>query len=106
MLYLGNPGSSGNSNYPVLEELGPAANALVISTGIKLKDACPVAGEMSLCLIICRTMRSNSLRVCDFCDSLSKKTNYLPKAALLSTLAAQLLRSWLSAWTGKGPDVG
>lgn len=107
MLQLGNPGSSGNSNHPVLGELGQAAKALMSTTGVKLKDEAPVAGEMSLCLIIQRTMGINSQRICDFCDSLSKKTlTYHPKAVLLSTLAPQLLCSWLSAWPGTGPDVG
>lgn len=106
MLHLENPGSTGNSNHPVLGELGPVARAVVSITGIKLEDAYPVVGEMSLCLITQRAVRSNSLRVCDFCGPLSKKPIYHPKAVLLSTLAPQLLCSWLSAWTGKGPDVG
>lgn len=46
MLQLGNPRSSGNSSHPVLGELGQAAKALVSTTGIKLKDTCPVAGEV------------------------------------------------------------
>lgn len=48
MLQLDNPGSTGNSNYPVLGELGPAARVLVSITGVKHKGACPVAGDMSL----------------------------------------------------------
>lgn len=82
MLQLENPGSTGNSNRPVLGELGPAARALMSITGVKLKRGCPVAGEVRFCLIINGAMRSSSLRVCDFSDPLSKKTVYHTKAAI------------------------
>lgn len=82
MLQLEKPDSIGNSNHPVLGELGPAVRALVSITGVKLRAACPVAGETSLCLIINRAMRSSSLRVCDFCGSSGKIPVYCRKAAL------------------------
>lgn len=80
---LENLGSTGSSSHPVLGELGLAAKALVVITGLKLKGACHVAGEPSICLIKNRAMRSSSLRVSDFSDPLRKKKKvYNPKAAL------------------------
>lgn len=104
MLQLENLGSVGISNHPVLGELGLAMRALVSTTGVECKGACPVAGEMSLCLIMNRAMSRCSLRACDFCD-LSKKQLIIQKLLCMSMLAPQVLCSWLSASAVKGPDV-
>lgn len=105
MLQLEKPDSIGNSNHPVLGELGPAVRALVSITGVKLRAVCPMAGETSLCLIINRAMRSSSLRVCDFCDSSGKIPVYCPKAALYVNAGTPTSVRGLRAWAGKGPDV-
>lgn len=104
---LENLGSTGSSSHPVLGELGLAAKALVVITGLKLKGACHVAGEPSICLIKNRAMRSSSLRVSDFSDPLRKKKRFIiQKLPLMPTLPPPTSVQLAQQMDWEGPRCG